>query len=95
MARNLAVAGVSAIALQLVERPVSLLVGRWVERRRFGVQQRLVLPLWLETTLAVVLLDYSLYAWHVLEHRSRPLWRFHAVHHVDLDLDPSTALRFH
>jgi len=23
------------------------------------------------------------------------LWRFHAVHHVDLDLDASTALRFH
>ena len=23
------------------------------------------------------------------------LWRFHAVHHVDLDLDASTAIRFH
>jgi sterol desaturase/sphingolipid hydroxylase (fatty acid hydroxylase superfamily) len=23
------------------------------------------------------------------------LWRFHAVHHIDLDLDTSTAVRFH
>jgi sterol desaturase/sphingolipid hydroxylase (fatty acid hydroxylase superfamily) len=31
----------------------------------------------------------------VLTHRVPFLWRFHAVHHVDLDLDASTALRFH
>ncbi|MEO8945202.1 MAG: sterol desaturase family protein [Gemmatimonadaceae bacterium] len=95
VARNLAVAGLSAATLQLAERPVSLPVARWVERRRLGVLQRLALPLWLETTLAVLLQDYSLYLWHMLEHRIQPLWRFHAVHHVDLDLDASTALRFH
>jgi sterol desaturase/sphingolipid hydroxylase (fatty acid hydroxylase superfamily) len=45
--------------------------------------------------LAVVLLDYTLYIWHVLTHRVPWLWRFHLVHHVDRDLDASTALRFH
>jgi len=45
--------------------------------------------------LAVLLLDYSLYVWHVLTHRVPLLWRFHLVHHVDLDMDASTALRFH
>lgn len=93
--RNLAVAGLSAVTLQLAERPISLPVARCVERRRFGILQRLALPLWLETTLALVLQDYSLYLWHMLEHRLQPLWRLHAVHHVDLDLDASTALRFH
>lgn len=28
-------------------------------------------------------------------HRVPFLWRFHLVHHIDLDLDASTALRFH
>ena len=93
--RNLAVAGLSAVTLQLAERPVSLPVARWVERHRFGILQLLALPRWLETTLAVILQDYSLYVWHMLEHRHQPLWRFHAVHHIDLDLDASTALRFH
>jgi sterol desaturase/sphingolipid hydroxylase (fatty acid hydroxylase superfamily) len=45
--------------------------------------------------LAVLLLDYTLYWWHVAEHRLPWLYRFHAVHHADLDLDTSTALRFH
>jgi sterol desaturase/sphingolipid hydroxylase (fatty acid hydroxylase superfamily) len=31
----------------------------------------------------------------VLTHRVPWLWRMHLVHHVDLDLDASTALRFH
>jgi sterol desaturase/sphingolipid hydroxylase (fatty acid hydroxylase superfamily) len=53
------------------------------------------LPLWAETALAVMLLDYTLYLWHVLVHKVPWLWRFHLVHHADLDLDASTALRFH
>jgi sterol desaturase/sphingolipid hydroxylase (fatty acid hydroxylase superfamily) len=43
----------------------------------------------------VVLLDYSLSHWHVLTHRVPFLWRFHRVHHAALDLEVSTALRFH
>ena len=45
--------------------------------------------------LSVLLLDYTLYLWHVLTHKVPVLWRFHRVHHADLDLDASTALRFH
>ena len=94
-ARNLAVAGVAALALQLVERPVVGRLTALVERRRVGLLQQVALPRPVETALALVLLDYTLYAWHVLTHRVPALWRFHLVHHADLDLDASTALRFH
>src|SRR5919201_6599100 len=40
-------------------------------------------------------MDYTLYLWHRLMHRWAWLWRFHLPHHVDLELDASTALRFH
>jgi sterol desaturase/sphingolipid hydroxylase (fatty acid hydroxylase superfamily) len=40
-------------------------------------------------------MDYTLYVWHVLTHRVPFLWRFHVVHHADLDLSATTALRFH
>ena len=42
-----------------------------------------------------MLLDYGSYRWHKLNHRLPLLWRFYQVHHADLDLDVSTALRFH
>lgn len=93
--RNLAVAAVSAAALQLTERPLTEWLTALVERCRWGLLKLVRLPTWLEVALAVLLMDYTLYVWHVLMHRAPFLWRFHVAHHVDLDLDASTALRFH
>jgi sterol desaturase/sphingolipid hydroxylase (fatty acid hydroxylase superfamily) len=93
--RNLAVAGVGAVALQAAERPVIEPLTGWVLRRRLGLLGRLRLPLWAEVGSAVILMDYTLYLWHVLVHKVPWLWRFHLVHHADLDMDASTALRFH
>ena len=93
--RNLAVAGLAAAAVQLVEQPIVMPVAKLTESRRWGILPRLGLPRWLESAVALVALDYTLYLWHVLAHRVPGLWRFHSVHHVDLDLDASTAVRFH
>src|SRR5262245_35863904 len=93
--RNLAVAALSAAAIQATEHPINARLTDLVERRKLGLFKRLNLPGRLEVPAAVVLLDYTLYLWHVLVHRVPFLWRFHQVHHVDLDMDASTALRFH
>ena len=95
IARNVAIAGVTVAVTQMTMQPVVAPLTRWVERHRAGLVQRLPVPVWLRDTLAVVLLDYTLYWWHVVEHRVRWLYRFHEVHHADLSLDVSTALRFH
>ena len=44
---------------------------------------------------AFFLLDYASYLWHKVNHKVPLLWRFHVVHHTDLDLDLGTAIRFH
>lgn len=93
--RNLLVAGAAAVALTLIESPIARKAASLVERKNVGLLKLVKLPEWLEILLAVILLDYTLYLWHVLTHRIPFLWRFHVVHHVDLDLDASTALRFH
>ena len=93
--RNLVIAGISAATVQALEAPVVAPLARYVARRRFGLTGWLGAPSWLADLAAVVLLDYSLYLWHILTHRVPWLWRFHLVHHVDLDLDASTGLRFH
>lgn len=93
--RNLATAGLAAVSLQLFERPVIDRLTSLVESRRFGLLKLFRLPQWLEVALALLLLDYTLYVWHVLMHRVPALWRFHLPHHADLDLDVTTALRFH
>ena len=93
--RNFAVAGTAALALSLTEVPVAEEVTHFVERKQTGLLKVIKLPFWIETALGIILLDYTFYLWHVLTHKSEFLWRFHLAHHVDLEMDASTALRFH
>lgn len=93
--RNLAMAAFDAIAIRLTETPAARWSAVLVDDKGWGLVRMLSLPKWLEYIAALLLLDYTLYLWHILTHRVPRLWRFHLVHHVDLDLDVSTALRFH
>lgn len=93
--RNLVVGLMSAVTVATLQRPLVEPLARTVERRRWGLAQRLPLPGWGRTLLAIALMDYTLYLWHVLTHRAPFLWRFHAAHHADRDLTATTALRFH
>jgi sterol desaturase/sphingolipid hydroxylase (fatty acid hydroxylase superfamily) len=94
-ARNITVALLAGVALQFADKPVTSALMNFVERRDWGLFRRLRLPILVEIAAAGAVLDYSMYLWHVLLHRVPLLWRFHIVHHCDLDLDISTALRFH
>jgi len=95
VARNLGIAGLGLAALTLVQAPLLVPVAEWARGHRIGILNWTSLPAAVETVAAVLLLDYTLWHWHWLNHRVPFLWRFHLVHHVDLDLDSSTALRFH
>src|SRR6056297_1584162 len=61
----------------------------------FGVLSLLKLPMAIEFGIAFLLFDWSFYWWHRVNHQFPLLWRFHNVHHVDPDLDVTTAFRFH
>lgn len=93
--RNLSAGGVSLALMSLIQAPLLQPVAARIVRERIGLLQLVEWPRWAETLAAVVLLDYTLWWWHWATHRVPFLWRFHLVHHVDRDLDTSTALRFH
>ena len=62
---------------------------------QFGLNYLYDAPVLLKSAIAFVLLDYTNYLWHILLHKLPFMWRFHLVHHTDLDLDITTAFRFH
>jgi sterol desaturase/sphingolipid hydroxylase (fatty acid hydroxylase superfamily) len=45
--------------------------------------------------VALVVLDFSAYSVHVLMHKTAWAWRLHLIHHIDLSVDATTALRQH
>jgi len=67
----------------------------WAQAGRVGILPLLPEISWLRAAVAILLMDLSFYYWHRLNHTLGLLWRFHRVHHIDPDLDVSSAFRFH
>ncbi|GHA65715.1 sterol desaturase family protein [Pontibacter akesuensis] len=93
--QNASVAVTALPALRLLLVPGMYAAARWANRHQFGLMPWLKLPTAVRYGLGFLLLDYGNYFWHMLMHRSGLLWRFHNVHHSDMDLDLSSAWRFH
>jgi sterol desaturase/sphingolipid hydroxylase (fatty acid hydroxylase superfamily) len=71
------------------------LAAQWSADAEFGLFYQLALPIWVQTILAFILLDFAVWLQHLAMHKLPFLWRMHKVHHADRDLDVTTALRFH
>ncbi|RLJ40710.1 sterol desaturase/sphingolipid hydroxylase (fatty acid hydroxylase superfamily) [Litoreibacter meonggei] len=61
----------------------------------WGVFNAVEWPTWVEITLAILILDFAIWAQHLITHKVPLLWRLHQVHHADVDIDVTTAIRFH
>ena len=74
-----------------------LFTADWVQINNFGIINWMPeIPLWLYILLGVVLLDFfGAYLAHYTEHKIKPLWMIHLVHHSDHKVDTTTANRHH
>jgi sterol desaturase/sphingolipid hydroxylase (fatty acid hydroxylase superfamily) len=92
---NGAVLATASVVMRAAQIPVALALAAGVTAAAGGLIGWLGVPGLAAGALGFVLLDYTTYVWHRLNHRVAFLWRFHRVHHTDLDLDVTTAFRFH
>ena len=69
----------------------------WAVANNFGIINWIPeMPLWLYVILGVMLLDLiGAYTAHLVEHKVKPLWMVHLVHHSDHNVDTTTANRHH
>lgn len=93
--RNLAMGVVNTLVIALPLASVLWWVTQWASDHSFGLVHWLALPSWLGLVVVLVLFDGWMYFWHRMNHRVKLLWRFHAVHHSDRQMDTTSALRFH
>ncbi|MFZ6014009.1 MAG: sterol desaturase family protein [Bacteroidota bacterium] len=83
------------IGLRLLLLPAMVYISYKNQDWRIGINYLYNWTPWLEGAMAFLLLDYTNYLWHFLNHKVPLLWRFHLFHHTDIDLDVTTAVRFH
>ena len=93
--RNLMMAGIGFAVIELLQIPVLIPISKATMGQGLGLLNLLGVTGGARVVIAILLLDYTLWHWHRVNHRIHFFWRFHSVHHVDRDMDASTALRFH
>ena len=92
---NIAISLTAFAAAAALVRPATAAALDFTQIKSFGLLPLASVSGTFEVLAAFLLLDLSFYYWHVANHRMPFLWRFHNVHHIDPDLDVSTAFRFH
>src|SRR3954471_10772403 len=95
LVRNYLVSIPGFVIMRLAMLPIPIAVAIWAQHQHVGVLNWLHLPGWLAIAVGFVILDYAYWWWHWANHMIPFFWRFHNVHHTDLDLDVTTAARFH
>ncbi|HSB33049.1 MAG TPA: sterol desaturase family protein [Nitrospirota bacterium] len=85
----------NGVLTRLLLAGITLQAASWTEARTAGIMNLFTLPSPVRTALIFVLFDIWMYLWHMVNHRSAFLWRFHRAHHADTEMDTTTALRFH
>lgn len=95
VATNLLIAVFNGVLLNLLFWSATVGTLLRVEVGHAGLLNLVYIPYWAKLAVTVVLMDFAMYVWHLANHLIPFLWRFHRVHHSDINMDVSTASRFH
>ncbi|MCM2316253.1 MAG: sterol desaturase family protein [Thermoanaerobaculia bacterium] len=93
--RNLAMLLINTVVVRVAFPAGAVAAAILADQRGWGLLNRVELNPALEMIFAIVALDLVVYGQHMLFHLVPVLFRFHRVHHADLDFDITLATRFH
>ena len=93
--RNVGIGVLNGLVISLGFASVTLKTIQITENNSWGFLRQIHWSPLAEGIFAFVLFDFWMYAWHRANHQIPFLWRFHRMHHSDLELDSTSALRFH
>ena len=95
LARHGALSLIGSVVSRLVLAGGLASVASFVQLIDFGLVN------WLQLTgpwvwvVCILILDFAVWGQHVLSHKIPLFWRLHRLHHCDVVMDVTTALRFH
>ena len=92
---NISLVTLSTVIVRFIVPTAAISIAYLTEQNHWGIANALDIPFTIKVVLTFILLDLAIYIQHTIFHVLPILWRFHRVHHSDLDCDVTTGLRFH
>ncbi|MBI4062842.1 MAG: sterol desaturase family protein [Elusimicrobia bacterium] len=93
--KNLFIGAFNSLFLNITVSSFVLAFLYYLEQNRIGLLHWLNLGPAANMAASFLFLDFATYCWHKAYHEVPLMWRLHKVHHSDLDLDVTSASRFH
>jgi len=92
---NWAIILLDSLLVRLVFKTAAVGGALWASDNNIGLFNLVTLPYWLAFVVSFIILDFSVWLSHVASHKIPIFWRIHRMHHSDIDIDVTTAIRFH
>lgn len=92
---NLGISALNTLVVRISFPIAGVAAAMLAQDRQWGLLNQLPLAAWLNILVFLLLFDLAIYWQHRLFHVVPWLWRFHRMHHTDVDYDLTTGSRFH
>lgn len=92
---NLGIVLLNTLLVRVLFPTAAVGMALYAQDRGWGLLSGSGIATWIVVPLCVLVLDLAIYLQHVMFHAVPLFWRFHRMHHADLDFDVTTGARFH
>ncbi|MBL4892441.1 MAG: sterol desaturase family protein [Rhizobiaceae bacterium] len=92
---NWAIILIDSVLVRLLFKTAAVGAALWAAENGYGLFNVVALPYWLAFAISFLVLDFAIWLSHVASHKIPIFWRIHRMHHSDIDIDVTTAIRFH
>lgn len=92
---NISISALNQVFVRLIVPASAIALAVTAEKNEWGLFGQLSFAGWVEIVAAILILDLAIYLQHLIYHAIPILWRFHRMHHADVEFDVTTGIRFH
>jgi len=92
---NLGIVLINNLVLKIFVPFVAIDAALFIEQQQWGLLSLTSVNKTIMIIMSIMILDAAIYFQHKVFHHVPILWRLHRMHHSDLDIDVTTAIRFH
>ena len=86
---------IDSLLVRLLFKTAAVGGALWAAESGIGLFNIVETPYWLAFAFSFIVLDFAVWLSHVASHKIPIFWKIHRMHHSDVDIDVTTAIRFH